>query len=143
MDKPSISIVIPVYNVESYVEACIKSVMSQTYDGEMECIMVDDCGTDDSMVKVESVISDYLGPITFRIFHHTHNRGLSAARNTGMDAATGDYLFFIDSDDEITSDCIETLVTPVFDDNSIEMVQGNTIEICEGTEKRYKINLQE
>ena len=113
MNQPSVSIIIPVYNVEPYVEDCIRSVIRQTYGGKMECIVVDDCGTDNSMDVVERVIGEYNGPIPFRILHHEHNRGLSAARNTGMDAATGDYLFFLDSDDELTDDCIEKLTEPL------------------------------
>ena len=94
MNQPSISIIVPVYNVEPYVEECIHSVMRQTYTGPMECIVVDDCGTDNSMAVVEGLIANYKGPISFKVLHHKHNRGLSAARNTGMDAATGDYYFF-------------------------------------------------
>ena len=111
--KPFVSIIIPVYNVETYVEACILSVMSQTYTGSMECMIVDDCCTDNSITRVAKLISEYKGPISFRILSHDLNRGLSAARNTGMDAANGDYIFFIDSDDEITSDCIERLSMPL------------------------------
>ncbi len=117
MIKYNISIIVPVYNVDTFVEDCIRSVMRQTYEGPMECIVVDDCGTDDSMVKVEKLISEYTGPITFKILNHTHNRGLSAARNTGMEAAGGDYLFFLDSDDEITDDCIEKLTIPLSESN--------------------------
>lgn len=111
--KPFISIIIPVYNVEPYVEACIESVMRQTYDGQMECIVVDDCGTDKSMEIVEKLIAEYTGPFSFIVIHHERNRGLSSARNTGMDNVKGDYLFFLDSDDEITDDCIEKLVEPL------------------------------
>ena len=87
----------------------MKSVMAQTYQGSIECLIVDDCSTDKGMDVVKKAVSAYLGPIVFKILHHEHNRGLSAARNTGMDAATGDYLFFLDSDDEISADCIERL----------------------------------
>lgn len=125
MNQPSVSIIVPVYNVGPYVEDCIGSVMRQTYDGKMECIVVDDCGTDDSMAIVERLVAKYSGPITFKILHHTHNRGLSAARNTGMDAATGNYLFFLDSDDELTDDCIEKLMVVAREDDKIEIVQGN------------------
>lgn len=125
MNQPSISIIVPVYNVEPYVEDCIRSVMRQTYSGPMECIIVDDCGTDNSMVIVEKFVAEYDGPISFNILHHEHNRGLSAARNTGMDVATGDYLFFLDSDDELTIDCIEKLTAKVTEDIELEMVQGN------------------
>ena len=128
MNKPSVSIIIPVYNVGPYAEDCIRSVMRQTYDGKMECIIVDDCGTDESMEIVGKVIADYNGSITFNILHHTHNRGLSAARNTGMDAATGDYLFFLDSDDELTDDCIDKLVKPL-ELEWYDIVVGNTRKI--------------
>lgn len=124
MDKPSISIIVPIYNVALYVEDCIKSVMRQKYDGQMECILVDDCSTDDSMAIVERLIAEYTGPIEFRILHHTHNRGLSAARNTGIDAAKGDYLFFLDSDDEITDDCLEELAEPLKTE-LYDVVMGN------------------
>lgn len=124
MEKPSISIIVPVYNVAPYVEDCIKSVKRQTYDGPMECIVVDDCGTDNSMEIVERLVAEYTGPISFKIFQHTHNRGLSAARNTGMDAASGDYLFFLDSDDEITDDCILKMVAPL-EQESYDVVLGD------------------
>lgn len=131
MKRTSVSIIVPVYNVGPYVEDCIRSVMRQTYDGEMECIIVDDCGTDDSMAIVERVIEDYNGPITFKILHHTHNRGLSAARNTGMDAATGEFLFFLDSDDELMDDCIKKLMAVALTDDAIEIVQGSARTVPE------------
>ena len=109
----TVSVIVPIYNVELYVEDCIRSVMRQTYDGPMECIVVDDCGNDSSMDIVEKLVAEYYGPVSFKILHHNHNRGLSASRNTGMNAATGDYLFFLDSDDELTDDCIEKLTEPL------------------------------
>lgn len=109
MHLPSVSIIVPIYNVEPYVEDCIKSVMRQTYEGDIECIVVDDCGTDGSMGIVNKLILEYNGPIMFKILHHTHNRGLSAARNTGISNASGDYLLFLDSDDWLHEDiCKET-----------------------------------
>lgn len=108
-----ISIIIPVYNVAPYIEECLHSVMVQSWQDNLECILVDDCGTDKSMQLIEERLQTYRGKIDFRIIRHQHNRGLSAARNSGIDAATGDYVFFLDSDDEITSDCIERLVKPL------------------------------
>jgi len=108
---PKISIIIPVYNVEEYIEACLLSVMRQTYTGEMECILVDDCGNDNSIGVAQKLISDYKGHVVFLLLHHEHNRGLSAARNTGTAAATGDYIYYLDSDDYIAQDCIETFAT--------------------------------
>ena len=110
---PKISRIIPVYNVEPYIADCLQSVMRQTYKGEMECIIVDDCGIDNSIPVAEQLINSYRGPIEFKVLHHEHNRGLSAARNTGMDAACGDYIYFIDSDDWISDDCIEKQTAPL------------------------------
>ena len=124
--KYLVSIIIPVYNVEMYIEACLRNVMAQTYTGPMECILVDDCGQDNSIKVAEKMISEYQGTIRFRILHHDHNRGQSAARNTGMDEATGEYIFFADSDDELTVDCIEQLV---------KALNGNTYDIVVGDVK--------
>ena len=124
MSRINISIIIPVYSVSDYIEACISSVMQQTYP-HIECIIVDDASPDDSIEKCQRLIVSYLGSIRFLILHHDHNRGLSAARNTGTDAATGDYVFYLDSDDEIAPYCIEKLVEPLMNDRTIELVQGN------------------
>ena len=132
MTQPSISIIIPVYNVGPYVEDCLRSVMRQTYTGPMECIIVDDCGTDNSMEIVERLVSEYNGPIDFKVLHHTHNRGISAARNTGMDAASGDYLFFLDSDDELTDDCLEVLAEPI-EEEFYDVVDGRNSDPLESS----------
>lgn len=126
-----ISIIIPIYNVSSYIERCLQSVMRQTYE-EIECLIVDDASPDDSIEKCERLIEAYNGPIRFFILHHEHNRGLSAARNTGTEVATGDYILYLDSDDALTDDCVETLVAPVLRDASIEMVVGNYERLSDG-----------
>lgn len=119
-----ISIIIPVYNVEPYITDCLQSVMRQTYQGSLECIIVDDCGTDKSLAIAEKLIADYEGSIEFRVLHHEHNRGLSAARNTGMDAARGEYVYFLDSDDWISDDCIEKLAKPLLQEK-VDIVIGD------------------
>lgn len=131
-----VSIIIPVYNVSAYIERCIKSVMNQTYK-DIECIIVDDATPDDSIVKCEQMIASYEGQIQFTILHHQKNRGLSAARNTGTAAAKGEYIYYLDSDDDITPDCIEKLLKPMINDNSIEIVQGNHIEEKGGDNKIF------
>ena len=122
----TISLIIPVYNVSAYIERCLKSVIKQTYN-HFECILVDDASPDDSIAKCERMIAAYDGPIHFRILHHEQNRGLSAARNTGTDAATGDYILYIDSDDLISNDCVEKLMAPILKNDSIEMVIGGRL----------------
>ena len=119
-----VTIIIPVYQVSAYVERCILSVMDQDYDA-IECIIVDDATQDDSIEQCERLIERYNGPILFKILHHQYNRGLSAARNTGTDAASGDYLYYLDSDDEITTDCIEKLMAYAVSYPEAEMILGN------------------
>ncbi len=122
-----VSIIVPVYQVAPYIEMCLRSVMQQKYKGELECLLVDDCGTDESMAIAERLVGEYEGPIRFNVLHHERNRGLSAARNTGVDGATGDYVYFLDSDDTIAEDCIERLMIVVLANPDAELVQGNVL----------------
>jgi glycosyltransferase involved in cell wall biosynthesis len=123
MSLPFISIIIPVFNVGPYVENCIRSVMRQTYTGPIECIIVDDCSTDHSIAIIEQLIAEYDGAILFHVLHHVQNKGFYAARNTGMDSAVGEYLFFLDSDDEIIDNCIEILAEPLITDR-FDVIEG-------------------
>jgi glycosyltransferase involved in cell wall biosynthesis len=120
-----ISIIIPVFNTAHYIVPCIQSVISQTYHGDLECLLVDDCGNDNSIELAQRLIDSYHGPIRFRIIRHSCNRGLSAARNIGMEKAQGNYLFFLDSDDKLTSDCIEVLALPLLEEE-YDIVLGDT-----------------
>ena len=108
-----VSIIIPVYNVVDYIERCWKSVNAQTYSN-IELIFVDDCGTDESISKLETLISEG-SRFPVQIIKHKKNRGLSAARNTGIEASSGDYIYFLDSDDDLAPSCIEELVAPLGD----------------------------
>lgn len=102
-----VSIVIPVYNVQDYIAECLSSVATQAYTEGIECLIVDDCGTDNSIALTEDFLNSYRGEIHFRIIRHEHNKGLSAARNTGIMNAFGKYVLFVDSDDTIAADCIK------------------------------------
>ena len=94
---PTVSIIIPIHNVEAYLRACLDSVLSQSYP-DWECVMVDDFSTDASA----SVAEEYCNRDSrFKLISHSANRGLSAARNTALDAISGQYVAFIDSDDWI------------------------------------------
>lgn len=106
----TVSILVPVYGVEKYIERCARSIFEQTYHN-LDIVFVDDCTPDKSIDILKRVLDDYpKRKAQTRIIRHEQNRGLSAARNTGMDAAKGDYIYFVDSDDYITSDCIEILM---------------------------------
>ena len=123
-----VSIIIPIYNVGPYIDRCLRSVANQTYSS-IECILVDDCGTDDSMKICEGFLDNYKGEVDFKLFHHEHNKGLSAARNTGFLHASGEYVFFLDSDDELSINAIALLVAKAKEHPGIDMVQGNAISI--------------
>ena len=120
-----VSIIIPIYNVEPYIESCLRSVANQSLTEGVECILVDDCGSDNSLQIAEDYIRKDTGNIKFSIIHREKNGGLSAARNTGIDAATGEYLYFLDSDDEITADCMELLWGLVEKYGKVDLVQGS------------------
>lgn len=104
-----VSVIVPVYNVESYIGQCIESVLNQTYEN-IECIVVDDRGADNSMKEVERVILKSGRNKAVKVVHHEKNRGLSEARNTGIREASGDYLFFLDSDDYISVTAISEMM---------------------------------
>lgn len=101
----TVSIIIPVYNVQEYLTECIDSALEQTYK-EIEIILIDDGSTDDS----GRICDLYAGRNSKIHVIHQKNEGLSAARNKGIDACSGKYIYFLDSDDFISPDTIQTLV---------------------------------
>lgn len=113
-----ISVVVPLYNVGSYVLRCLNSIINQTLVEGVECIIVNDCSTDKSLEIVNLRLSNYVGPISFHILHHEKNRGLAAARNTGLQAATGEYIIFIDSDDYCELTMLEEMYNKAVVDNA-------------------------
>lgn len=118
-----VSIIIPVYNVEAYIEDCIASVMAQDYE-QLEVLIVDDCTPDQSISIVEKMISGYEGPHTYRIIRHAKNGGQSAARNSGISEATGELIYFLDSDDYICEKAISNLVE-LYIETHANIVVGN------------------
>lgn len=119
-----ISIVIPIYNSQDYIKDCLQSVISQSYRDEMECLLIDDCGNDGSINITRNFIDNYKGNIKFKILYHTNNRGAAAARNTGLNAASGDYILFMDSDDYITDTCIEEMTNVLKKYPNVDLIQA-------------------
>ncbi len=107
MSGPRFSIIIPVYNVEKYIRKCMESVMGQTFR-DFEVIVVDDESPDNSMQIVEEFAEKYPGMITMI---HQKNTRLGGARNRGVKEARGEYLLFVDSDDYVSTDLLETVDT--------------------------------
>jgi glycosyltransferase involved in cell wall biosynthesis len=103
-----ITIGIPIYNVEKYVERALLSALNQTYPN-IEYIIVDDKGSDNSMKIVEQIKNSHIRGAAMKTIDHVVNRYLGATRNTAIENAKGKYIYFFDSDDEITPDCIEIL----------------------------------
>ena len=105
MAAPLFSIIVPVYKVEEYLAECLDSILSQSFK-DFEIICVNDCSPDGSA----KILADYAKKDSrIKVIEHSVNQGLSAARNTGVAAATGDYIYYIDSDDMIAEKTLEIL----------------------------------
>ena len=114
------SIIVPVYNVEKEIRKCLDSIKNQTY-GDFEVLCVDDCGKDSSM----DIVREYAQKDNrFKILTHEHNRGVSAARNTGLDNASGEYTMFVDSDDWLETNALE-VIKDNFDKSKSEVIVFN------------------
>lgn len=103
-ENPLISVIIPIYNKEKYLECCLESVISQTYK-KLEIVLVDDGSTDDSQKICEQYAKEDL---RIKVFHKS-NGGVSEARNFGIEHSKGQYITFVDSDDKVTEDYVEFL----------------------------------
>ena len=108
MSDPLVSIGIPVYNVEPYIEKCLSSALCQSYEN-LEILVVDDCGSDNSMAIVSGLIQTHFRGNIVRIINHKQNKGIGEARNTIIKECKGKYVYFIDSDDFIERNAIELL----------------------------------
>lgn len=106
--KGLISIIIPVYNASAVIQRCLESINRQTYR-KLEILFVDDCCTDDSMDKLNDFLRQKITDLKIKCIHHEHNRGVAAARNTGLDNATGEYIYYLDADDFMEDNAIELM----------------------------------
>lgn len=109
MDDILVTIGIPVYNVEAYIEKCLLSVLDQTY-ANLEVLVIDDCGTDKSMDIVRQIQRTHARGKCVKIIKQPQNCGLSEARNTAILNTKGKYVYFVDSDDFIEKQTIEKMV---------------------------------
>ncbi|MCI5773025.1 MAG: glycosyltransferase [Erysipelotrichaceae bacterium] len=113
-----LSVIVPMYNVENYVEECLLSLVNQTYE-DMEIIVVDDGGSDNSVAIVERLLPQYP---KLRMVHKA-NGGLSDARNYGLQFASGEYIGFIDSDDHVETTLYAKLMAKI--------AQGYEVAVCD------------
>ena len=114
----------PVYKVANVIERSLHSIMQQTYS-PLECIIVNDGTPDNSMCIINNILEQYTGDIDFKIIEFHVNKGISQARNAGLNNASGDYVFYLDSDDEITPNCINELVQKAKQYPEAEVIQGS------------------
>lgn len=105
-----VSICIPIYNVEKYIERCAVSLFEQSYNS-IEYVFIDDCSEDSSIERLKSVIKRYpQRKEHFVIINHEKNKGLSAARNTAVYTSTGEFILHVDSDDYLDINAVEKLI---------------------------------
>lgn len=116
-----ISVIVPVYNGERYLSACIESVLAQSY-ADTELIIVDDGSTDSSGTIADRYARDYSG---IKVIH-CENGGMSAARNVGIEASTGEYVYFLDSDDMMHPEALACLFQ-AFEDMGVDLVIGSAV----------------
>lgn len=121
-----ISVIVPIYNCEKYLKDCLLSIYNQTYQN-YEIVAVNDASPDNSAEIIEHMRQQYgkLVPVTLK-----NNRGLSGARNAGMDNASGDYICYVDADDTIEPDYLEQMLTAAIANNA-DLVIGDYKEVDE------------
>lgn len=139
----SISIVVPVYNVEKYLERCLSSIVAQRFKN-FECILVEDCSTDSSLSILRNYIESY--PDIFKLIQNETNSGLSHSRHNGYMVARGEYIVYLDSDDYLSDIFLESMYKKIISDD-YDIVVCNHIEVMnDGVEKifdrcsRFKVN---
>ena len=142
---PKVTICVPIYNVEKYIERCARSLFEQTLD-DLEFIFVDDCTPDSSVKILKSIIEEYQlrfakKNYTARIEKMPTNSGQAAVRRQGYQFASGDYITFCDSDDLMPADAIETLYNLAVESGA-DIVSGDMEWLFEdGTTKRNNASL--
>lgn len=115
--RPKVSIIIPVYKVEKYIERCVRTLFGQTLDS-LEFIFVDDCSPDNSIELLKKVLNDYPNRLEqVKIIRHEVNKGVGKSRQDGVDAASGEYIIHCDPDDWVELDMYEKMYTKATDEN--------------------------
>lgn len=134
---PKVSVCIPVYGVEKYIERCVRSLFEQTMKDDIEFIFVDDCTPDKSIKIMQKILEEYPDRKNQTLLlRHEENKGLVAARKTALDAAQGEYIIHCDSDDWVDVNMYEVMYNKAIETNA-DMVYCNCI-INYRTDK-YKI----
>lgn len=131
MTKPLVSVIVPVYNVQNYIERCIKSILDQSYKN-IELILIDDGSTDNS----KNICEQFTMKDKRVCLISKKNEGAGYARNVGIDLAKGKYIMFVDSDDYLLEYGIERAVSVIIKENADIVRFGH----CSGKDNNYSIN---
>lgn len=131
------SVIVPVYNVEEYLEKCVNSIINQQFN-DYELILVDDGSTDKSGAICDKLVSENKDKVNIKTIHQ-ENKGLGGARNTGIEAASGEYMFFIDSDDTIVEEALQELAEYV-NENDVDIVTFDIAKVDEKGNDLYTIS---
>ena len=126
--KYKVTVGMPVYGVEKYIEKCMLTVLSQTFDDDIEVLAVDDHGPDKSIDIIKEIQSTHPKGKNIRIITQPKNMGCWAARNRVLEEAQGEYIMLIDSDDYISEDCIEKLYAQAVE-HQAEAVFGSVLPV--------------
>ena len=139
MEQPILSIIIPVYNVEMYIERCINSIVSQKpyLQNKIEIILIDDGSIDSSGEICDELADKYVGITVL----HKKNGGLSFARNTGIKASKGKYIQLLDSDDTLEPDALELIISALINEPDILICRFNEIDLKNGAKKECSYHL--
>lgn len=121
--QPKVSVVIPLYNAEAYIEDCLQSVLAQTLQ-DIEVLVVDDKGTDHSVQRVQQLAANHPRGHQIRLIEMPQNSRAGMARNAGIEQAQGDYIAFVDSDDRIAPDMLERLY-------QLAEANGSDVSMCD------------
>lgn len=132
MCKDLISIIVPVYNIENYISACVESLINQTY-ANLEILLVNDCSTDNSLLVCEELANI---DKRIRVISNTHNSGVSTTRNNGIKAATGKYILFVDGDDLIDASLCEMAMDAIICNNA-DSVHWGYMKFTDGTDEIF------
>ena len=135
MNNPKISILIPVYNVEKYISRCIDSILAQTYQ-DFEIVIINDCTPDNSIDIIQQYIKKDSRII---LLHNECNKGLMYSRYAGYSNAKGEYIIFVDSDDSLPEDALETLIGAIENTDS-DIVAGCYTYISPNGKNQYYQN---
>lgn len=130
--KEKVSVIVPIYNREAYLRRCIESLIQQTYEN-IEIILVDDCSKDKSVIIAKWYEDEY--PSLCRLVQQKSNKGVSAARNLGLEMATGEWITFVDSDDWVEKDYINSMYEIAYKDNAMIVMSNFYYSFSDNTLK--------